>query len=239
MAVKKMKLTEKIESKLGEEGIQELAAHLWARDCQTCGGSLGVEPPALYVIDMHTYAFAELNHEECRAPDWNDSGLLTGKSSSDAHLSHEALSVVLPFSRNGAMDLRPALLVNPGLESVMIQLDDQDRWQVKIGKHFEHAGLRPVGQIPMDSPVKGVTAHLTHFEIAVTLQGPPFSTYSAPIGGPSGPQIRDAHADKQGVLLMVSHLFDFTTPTPDHISSVFASGKLLSGWVGFAKNDDE
>lgn len=238
MAVQKLKLTEKIEAKLGQEGVRQVAAHLWARDCQTCGGSLGTEPPALYVIDMYTWAFAELNHEKCQAPDWNDSGLVTGKSSSDAHLSHEALSVVLPFSRSGAMDLRPALLVNPGLEAVTLKLDDQDIWQVVIETRFEQAGLRPVGQIPMDSPVRGATATMSRSEIAVTFNDPPFATYSAPIGGPSGPQIRAAHKDKQGVLLMVSHLFDFTAPTPEHISAVLSSGKLLSGWVGFAKGSD-
>lgn len=238
MAVQELKLTEKIEDKLGEEGIRQVAAHLWARDCQTCGGALGSKPPALYVIDMHTYAFAELNHEKCRTPDWNDSGLVTGKSSNDAHLSHEALSVVLPFSVNGAMDLRPALLINPGLEAVTIKLDGQDNWQVAIETRFEHAGLRPLGQIPMDSPVRRATASLKHSEIAVTFNDPPFSTYSAPIGGPSGPEIRAAHEDKQGVLLIVSHLFDFATPTPTHISAVLSSGKLLSGWVGFSKNGE-
>lgn len=235
MAVQKLKLTEKIETKLGQEGLRQVAAHLWARDCQTCGKSLGSEPPALYVIDMHTYAFAELNHEKCRAPDWNDSGFVTRKSSSDAYLSHEALSVVLPFSRNGAVDLRPALLVNPGLEAVTIKLDEQDNWQAEIETRFDHAGLRPLGQIPMDSPVKGATARLKRSEIAVTFTDPPFSTYSAPIGGPSAPQIRAAHKDKQGVLVIVSHLFDFTTPTPAHISEVLSSGKVRSGWVGFAQ----
>ncbi|MFD3688731.1 hypothetical protein ACFWTE_28380 [Nocardiopsis sp. NPDC058631] len=236
MAVQNLKLTKKIEAKLGQEGLQQVAAHLWARDCQTCGKSLGAEPPALYVIDMHTYAFAELNHEACRTPDWNDSGFVTRNSSNDAYLSHETFSAVLPFSKNGAVDLRPSLLVNPGLEAVWLELDEQDNWQVQIEKRFDHAGLRPLGQIPMDSPVKGATAKLTRSEIAVTFTDPPFSTYSAPIAGPSAPKIRAAHKDKQGVLVIVSHLFDFTTPTPEHISAVFSSGKVRSGWVGFAKD---
>jgi len=186
---------------------------------------------------MHTYAFAELHHEECRAPDWNDSGLVTGQPSSVANLSHEALSVVLPFNRGGQADLRPSLLVNPGLELVQLELDDQDQWQVVLGLQYEHAGLRPLGQVPMDDPVAGIVAHQTHFEIAVSFKVPPFSAYSAPIGGPSGPKIRAAHQDKQGVLLIVSHLFDFTDPTPEHISSVLSSGQVRCGWVGFSQNN--
>ncbi|MGI5122741.1 hypothetical protein ACQEU5_24810 [Marinactinospora thermotolerans] len=234
MAVQELKLTEKIVDKLGEEGVRRVTAYLWARDCQTCGKALGSKPPALYVIDMHNYAFVELNHEKCRAPDWNDSGLVTGKSSSHAHLTYEASSAILPFSHNGSVDLRPALLVNPGLEAVMIQLDDQGNWQVELGSYFEHAGLRPVGQIPMNSPVEGVSATLTRFQIEVALRNPPFSIYSAPLGGPSGAKIYTQHKNKQGVLLLVSHAFDLANPTPKHISAVIASGRLRGGWVGFA-----
>ncbi|MGW5877370.1 hypothetical protein ACWFMI_12585 [Nocardiopsis terrae] len=36
------------------------------------------------------------------------------------------------------------------------------------------------------------------------------------------------------MLLIVSHLFDFTAPTPQHISEVLSSGQLRAGWVGFA-----
>lgn len=236
VAIPNLKLTEKITDRLGEAGIREVAAHLWARDCQTCGEPLGDQPPALYVIDMHSHAFAELNHQSCRAPDWNDSGIVTGMSSQNAYLSHEALSVVLPFSKSGALDLRPALLVNPGLEAVSLKRDGHDQWQVEVESRFEQAGLRPMGQIVIDGPVKGATATLRPFEIEVAFTDPPFSTYGAPIEGSTGPDIRVAHESTQGVLVLVSHLFDFTRPTPDHISEVFSSGRVRGGWVGFTAN---
>src|SRR5699024_4885125 len=117
------------------------------RDCQTCGKSLGDQPPAMYVIDMHCRAFVELHHQSCQTPAWNDSGVVIRNSSQSAHLTHGTLSVVLPFSKGGTLDLRPALIVNPGLEAVSLKRVDHGPWQVVVEGRFEQAGLCPIGQI--------------------------------------------------------------------------------------------
>jgi hypothetical protein len=61
--------------KLGEAGLAEVTAGLWAQDCQTCGHALGGEPPALCVDKLTGYATAGLHHRRCRPPGWNDGSL--------------------------------------------------------------------------------------------------------------------------------------------------------------------
>jgi hypothetical protein len=47
---------QKTRDKLGEAGLAEVTACLWAQDCQTCGHALGLEPPALCVDELSRYA---------------------------------------------------------------------------------------------------------------------------------------------------------------------------------------
>ena len=43
---------QKTRDKLGDAGLAEVTAGLWAADCQTCGRALGGEPPALCVDEL-------------------------------------------------------------------------------------------------------------------------------------------------------------------------------------------
>jgi hypothetical protein len=67
---------QKTRDKLGEAGLNEVVASLWAQDCQTCGHALSPEPPALCVDELGGYATAGLHHRRCRPPGWNDSSLI-------------------------------------------------------------------------------------------------------------------------------------------------------------------
>lgn len=47
MTVAQLKINEEIRQRLGEDGLRELTACMWAVDCQTCGRFLGDDLPAL------------------------------------------------------------------------------------------------------------------------------------------------------------------------------------------------
>jgi hypothetical protein len=109
---------QKTRDKLGEAGLAEVTAGLWAADRQTCGRALGGEPPALCVDELRGYATAGLHHRGCRPPGWNDSSLIL--TVSGEVLSWQACAILLPGVPGGQLDRRPALLVNPGLEQITL-----------------------------------------------------------------------------------------------------------------------
>jgi hypothetical protein len=68
---------QKTRGELGEAGLAEVTAGLWAQDCQSCGLSLGGEPPALCVDELSGYATAGLGRHRA-------SVITPGRSAADA-----------------------------------------------------------------------------------------------------------------------------------------------------------
>ncbi|WP_031172797.1 hypothetical protein [Streptosporangium roseum] len=141
-------------------------ANLWPVDCQTCGRPLRDKPPALLVDDMIAFGIAALHHPACQASDWNDG---TAHVSARGHLVSRRARVVLPpFLRNRTPEPRPMLLINPGLETVMLELDDQQRWRAAVHQSFFDIGLRPPGnELVIDRPLPDIIGQVTSDALAV------------------------------------------------------------------------
>lgn len=70
MAVTELFIADEIRSRLPEKILMEVAAHLYKRECQTCGKPLGGQAPALTVDDAGPFLSAMLNHQACRPSGW-------------------------------------------------------------------------------------------------------------------------------------------------------------------------
>jgi hypothetical protein len=223
---------EKTESRLGETGLAEVRACLHAADCQTCGRPLGAGPPALVVDDVVTFAYASLHHRGCRAPGWNDGSVLT--VTGGATVTWSARTVLMPatYGRRGQHpDPRPALIVNPGLESILLERRG-GRWQPGHDAQLRAAGLVPPGrQLRLDRPVPGVTARAAGGDIAVTITGPLPVTYDAE----ADPPITARALELRGVLLIMTSAVnpgELTSRTgPAQIGGALTSPSTLAGWV--------
>ena len=159
---------QKTGDKLGEAGLAEVVACLWAQDCQSCGHALGPEPPALCVDELSGYATAGLHRRGCRAPGWNDSSLIF--TSSGDVLSWQACAILLPGVLGRQPDLRPALLVNPGLGQVTLK-PAGGTWRLGYEAPFEVLGLVPPGpELVLNRPVTGATAWLGAGEVSVSIE---------------------------------------------------------------------
>src|ERR1039458_2424245 len=105
-------IDDRTHAELGRQAVREVLGSLWPGDCQSCGQSLGSEPPALLVDDLQVVTRASLHHPSCRAPAWNDTGKV--RTAGGVLLTWRTVSLVLPFD-TGSGELRVAgLLVNPG-----------------------------------------------------------------------------------------------------------------------------
>jgi len=96
VAVRELVIEDKIFRQLGEDGLSDLSACLWAVDCQTCGRFLGDDPPSLWVNDSIVFAVASLHHPGCQAPGWNDSGLIVGLPFSAEYVSFITVMLLVP-----------------------------------------------------------------------------------------------------------------------------------------------
>jgi hypothetical protein len=189
---------QKTRDKLGEAGLAEVTAILWAQDCQTCGHALGGEPPALCVDELRGYATAGLHHRRCRPPGWNDSSLII--TSSGEVLSWQACALLLPGVPGAQPGPRPALLVNPGLEQVTLK-PAGGAWRPGYEAPFEALGLVPPGpDLVLNRPVTGATAWLGAGEVSVSLE-----LWSREYTGEAPEQILAAARRLGGVLFMVTH----------------------------------
>ena len=109
-----------IERRLGKGLVEQLLSSMWSVDCQTCGRSLSRGKTAVYVVDMQTFAVASLHHQTCQRSAWSDSGMASGLGGHN--LSWTSMAVGLPgnWGATTGVDVKPALLVNPGLEQVVL-----------------------------------------------------------------------------------------------------------------------
>ncbi|WP_067829130.1 hypothetical protein [Actinomadura kijaniata] len=224
MAVASVLVSPQIQDQLGDEGLAEVTRHLWPADCQSCGKPLGSQRPSLVVDNLEVFATASLHHQRCRTPQWNQ-GHITGTN--QPTLSFRVGGLMLPIQN----DPRPMLVVNPGLESVILNRQDDQRWKVQHNSYFTKAGLVPPGRsFVVDHPIDGAVARLTTDSIAVTLQVAPFPTYECALEE----HFRQEAARLKGVLLGVTHLVDpWTDPhtfTRD-LDTALRSGEMLLGWV--------
>jgi hypothetical protein len=227
MGVESALINEKISSELGEEGLRGLLACLWPVDCQTCGGFLGDEPPSLCVDDSVIFAVASLHHPGCRAPVWNDSGVITAVSDVDS-LSYVTTALLLPLGRNGREEWWPMMVVNPGLESVVLEREDQS-WRVRPNLAFKGAGLVPPGPgLMIGRPVDGAVALLTATSVAVAFQVTPLRTYEAPVDE----AVAECARTRGGVLIGVTHALNPGELTEEDLNTAMATGQILMGWVG-------
>jgi hypothetical protein len=190
-----------IRKRLTDDELTEVTAALWPVDCQSCGKSLRSSRPSLVVDDMMAFASVSLHHGRCRASEWNDGMVMRDGG---ALLSFATLSMLLPIGRSGAAepDPFPTLLVNPGLEMVLIEKDQVGRWRVQPPAMFTQAGLVPPGRdLELDRPVAGAVARTPRHAVAVTLEVPPYPTYDAHTQDDVAARIHEVG----GVLLLVTH----------------------------------
>lgn len=228
MGVEKALVNEKISGKLGRDGLQDLFACMWPVDCQTCGRFLGDEPPALCVDDSIVFAVASLHHPGCRAPDWNDSGVITEVSDVKS-LSHITTMLLLPLGRDGQVEMWPMMVVNPGLECVVLDPGEDQRWQVRPNLAFKAAGLVPPGAgLKIPEPVDGAVALITDSSIAVAFQVIPLGTYEAP----ASEEIVECARSRGGVLVGVTHAVHPGELTERDLHDAMTTGQILMGWVG-------
>jgi hypothetical protein len=161
-------------------GLEEVLACLWLGDCQSCGQSLGREPPALLIDDLGLLTTASLHHGTCRVPAWNDSLLIT--TSHGALVTWRTVVLLLPFQA-GSEEIRIAgLLANPGLEEVWL-VRDRDAWHPSLESEFAAAGLSSsAAGIPIGIPTAGVTGRLAHgcLSAAITGRAETYETWAEP-----------------------------------------------------------
>lgn len=186
--------------KLGGDGLAEVAALLWAGDCQTCGRPLGGQPPALCVDDATTFATASLHHQRCRRPCWND-GSAIPLASSAPNLTWRSLSFALPVTIGRKTTHVAVMLVNPGLEMIFLE-PGRGTWRPFYGVPFDAIGLVPPGrELRVERPVRELAAWAGPGLISVTVKSPPEPIYEVS----ADPDVIASARERGGVLFMVTH----------------------------------
>ena len=205
VSVPKMVCDRKTRDKLGEDGLAEVRAQLYAVDCQTCGRPLGTGAPALVVDEMNEWAVAGLHHRGCRAAEWNDGTAI--RSSAGAAVSWCAESALFPVpTASGGRASCAMLIVNPSLE-VLYLYPRAGGWRPGYHAAFSDAGLAPSSGpalVLTGRSAPGVTARIEDAGIAAAFRRPaPEDEYSAPAAPETVAAARD-----YGFLLVVTHALD-------------------------------
>lgn len=227
MTVKNVLTDDKTRTKL-DGALEEVTAHLWALDCQTCGRPLGAAAPALAVEDLGSSASAVLHHPGCRKPGWNDEGAVL--STSRPLLTYLTNAFLIPVTRDGGAtrQLQPTVLVNPSMELVTLR-PSQQGWAVGTVELYRQLGLVPMGEeLRVDDPVEGAAARLTATELRLDLPGP--------IGGPWTVTVNDTFAGEvrkqRGVMLGVTTaLHPGQVRTLAELAAPMQQGQVAMGWI--------
>jgi hypothetical protein len=233
MALTSVLLSEDTQRRLGEEGLDELTACLWAVDCQTCGRLLGDDPPALCVDDAVVTATASLHHQGCRSPEWNDSMVI--RHAAGDYVSYVTRMLLLPVAA-GRREVEPwpLMVVNPGLESVALVRGEGGKWRVSHGAGFAGSGLvRPGRDLRVGVPVGGAVARLMESSVAVSFQAPPFTVYESP----ADQEIIGCARERGGVLIGLTHALHPGHLAAEDLHAALRGGQMVAGWVGVHGGD--
>lgn len=217
--------------RLGPVGLDELAANLWPHECQTCGNPLAGARPTVYVKAFEDIATATLHHLDCRSAGWDDNP----QPSSDpaaATVNFVARPVLVPtvVERSGAEVWRPFLLVNPGLEQVILAVKD-DGWRVATTNYYAQYGLGSGGEIMrVDMSVPNAIATLDDEDVVTVWLG----DLRAGWAGECHPATAAAIREMNGVALGVSTAFHPAHDVEDLIrdfADAISIGQVAGGWV--------
>jgi hypothetical protein len=215
---------ERTRSRLGDDALEDVLASLWPGDCQSCGQSLGGEPPVLLVDDLGLLTRASLHYPACRPRAWNDSSLIT--TSSSGLVSWRTVVMLLPFRAGGEEIWMAGLLVNSGLEGVWLVVDG-DAWHPRLDPGFAAAGLSsPAAGIPIGIPAAGVTGRLADGCLSAAIAGraETYETWAEP-------EIGAQACQHGGFLLIVTHAVHPAQLTPEGLDQALASPVTLVGWA--------
>ncbi|MBM7790048.1 hypothetical protein [Tenggerimyces flavus] len=210
---------------LGASGLEELAANLWPRDCQTCGWEQGSERPTVQVMDFSPagFAAASLHHQRCQPAEWTASLRLTNAPL----VSYFTVCSLLPGTRqHGQRDDRPVLLVNPTVEHVMLRRQS-NKWMVDSTSYVKFGLKVPSDGYMSVEPVPAITADLDDHTINVRIRDTPIHWQA---------ECPDLVADRvrqlQGIILAVSNaLPPDEIPTLQDIDRLTRAGRVATGWI--------
>jgi hypothetical protein len=212
--------------KLGEKGLAEVAANLWPVDCQSCGRPLGAGRPALYVGELVRHASATLHHRSCLQPEWST----TPSWTSEQFLSWTAQTFLLPGESGGQRTDRPLMVVNPSLEQVGLDADDDGNWHVSTVGFYRRLGLRPPGrEFIVDRPVPDFTARLRGGRtVTVELEHPVPAAWSCSVNSEVVAQVRELEGITLGITTAIN---PHDLQRFDQLADLLRSGQLVLGWV--------
>ncbi|MBU2666934.1 hypothetical protein KOI35_25815 [Actinoplanes bogorensis] len=219
-----------IRARLGDGCLDELCAYLWAEDCQTCTRPFGDERPSLSFVGVHGYAdsaaMASLHHERCRGSDW-----ATDYPADSASVSFVVQPLLLPDEMLGGSDEttrrhgvgRPAMLVNPGMETAPIAREDGE-WHVRHGQH-RYLGMRGFtdGYVA-GRPVTAGRVVLSHGDVIAHLGSSSWSCRATDTHG-------DAVRRYGGVTLLLTHAFGGGLRDEWDLLRILPSPDLEAGWL--------
>ncbi len=216
-------------TKLGREGLAELALNLWPKDCQTCGWGLGELKPTVRVVDLMVFVSASLHHARCQPAEWT----INATSISQPLLSYATLSFLLPIEDgSGRPDDRPVFLVNPSLEQVALS-SDEGRWTATTVALYRQRGLRTPGRdFVVDALIPDMVATLDDDELTVTLDDTG-ETWTVDCSGPVGDRVRELG----GIILAITTAADphrMLGNTMEHFVTLMQSDRLVLGWIALA-----
>jgi hypothetical protein len=179
---------------------------------------------ALYVADMVMFVAASVHHRACQAPERSKQPRISG----GRHLSWRAKTLLLfGTRRTGDRDDRPLMLVNPGLEQVVLGQTNEG-WRVNTVPYYRKLGLgTPRRDFDLDQPVSDAYARIHRANITVRLEG-----YSEVWSCSADRDTQDRIHELGGIILGIT-----TAADPNDITrygdlfSLIDSEKLLFGWV--------
>lgn len=215
---------------LGPAGLADLAANLWPHECQTCGEALAGTRAAVHVRVGDSVASATLHHPDCQPARWDTAPTTPAPEAATVNFVSRALQLPTIGERSGAEVWRPFLLVNPGLEQVIL-VEHEGGWRVATTDYYAQYGLKSGGaMLRIDASVPNAIASLDDSGVVTVLLGDMRAGWAADCD----PEVADRVRDFGGIALIVStaihpdhDLLDLVHEFADAISSERAAG----GWV--------
>lgn len=218
-----------VRDKLGSS-LGQVLDSLWVIDCQTCNQPMAGRRPALSVDDLTSFASASLHHHECRQSTWNDDHQL--RTAQGATLSHRTWCALIPvtYGDNVGEEIKPFVLINPGLEMIYIQRGPLGQWTVEPNGAFIGAGFAPP---PFTSKsVEGAVATLRGKELTVSFK----SGLLGPYGVTLNRQARDLVEAEGGVVVVMTHAIDPHEVTdPAQLEPVLRGDRTVMGFTKLAR----
>jgi hypothetical protein len=225
-----------LQLRLGDAPLERILRYLQPVDCQMCGKPFGERRPSLVVVQLGPEAaVALLVHTRCSPPAWLVDGIDWTDPEQPLGSWRAGAAAVAVESSTGSQgpDRIPAVVVNPGLDSVHLSRNEGVWWPDLSTAAWPFESMADLCDEPVGTRrIRGARLRVEDATVFVDLEDGSERWWT----GADDEFFWAQMEVRGGALLVLSYSLDPHAMTIENLTAMRRPGEAIAGWVSATPN---